>query len=77
MQTVSYTEASANLEALMDKAASESLPILITGADGGNVVMVSMEKWTEVALAAGWKSGFQYAWALLPRHPEQSENVTT
>ena len=45
MQTVSYTEARDNLKKVMDKAASDRAPILITRQRGENVVMISAEEW--------------------------------
>ena len=45
MQTVSYTEARDNLKRVMDKAASDRAPILITRQRGENVVMISAEEW--------------------------------
>ena len=45
MQTVSYSEARDNLKAVMDKAASDRAPILITRQRGENVVMISAEEW--------------------------------
>ena len=45
MQTVSYSEARDNLKAVMDKAAIDRAPILITRQRGENVVMISAEEW--------------------------------
>ena len=45
MQTVSYTEARDNLKKVMDKAASDRAPILITRQRGENVVMISADEW--------------------------------
>lgn len=45
MQTVSYSEARENLKAVMDKAAADRAPILITRQRGENVVMISAEEW--------------------------------
>ncbi len=45
MQTVSYSEARDNLKAVMDKAAADRAPILITRQRGENVVMISAEEW--------------------------------
>lgn len=45
MQTISYSEARDNLKAVMDKAAADRAPILITRQRGENVVMVSADEW--------------------------------
>ena len=45
MQTVSYSEARDNLKAVMDKAAADRAPILITRQRGENVVMISADEW--------------------------------
>ena len=45
MQTVSYSEARDNLKKVMDKAASDRAPILITRQRGENVVMISADEW--------------------------------
>lgn len=45
MQTVSYSEARENLKKVMDKAAADRAPILITRQRGENVVLISAEEW--------------------------------
>jgi antitoxin YefM len=45
MQTVSFSEARENLNKVMDKAAADRAPILITRQRGENVVMISAEEW--------------------------------
>ena len=48
MHIVSYPDAAANLEALMDKASADRSPILITCEGGQNVVLLSNAVWTDV-----------------------------
>ena len=45
MQTVTYSEARENLKAVMDKAAADCAPIMITRQRGENVVLVSASEW--------------------------------
>lgn len=45
MQTVTYSEARDNLKAVMDRAAADRAPILITRQRGENVVVISAEEW--------------------------------
>jgi antitoxin YefM len=45
MLTISYSEARENLKKVMDKAAADRAPILITRQRGENVVMISAEEW--------------------------------
>jgi antitoxin YefM len=45
MQTVTYSEARENLKAVMDKAAADRAPVLITRQRGENVVLVSASEW--------------------------------
>jgi antitoxin YefM len=45
MQTVTYSEARDNLKKVMDQAAADRAPILITRQRGENVVMVSASEW--------------------------------
>jgi PHD/YefM family antitoxin component YafN of YafNO toxin-antitoxin module len=49
MQTVSYAEASANLEALMDKVATDYAPIRIMGDDGNNAILISAGMWNRIS----------------------------
>jgi antitoxin YefM len=45
MHTVSYSEARDNLKQVMDKAAADRAPIMITRQRGENVVLISAEEW--------------------------------
>ena len=45
MQTVTYSEARDNLKAVLDKAAADRAPIMITRQRGENVVLVSASEW--------------------------------
>jgi antitoxin YefM len=45
MHTVSYSEARDNLKAVMDKAAEDRAPVLVTRQRGENVVIVSASEW--------------------------------
>lgn len=45
MQTVTYSEARDNLKRIMDKAAADCAPIMITRQRGENVVLVSAKEW--------------------------------
>ncbi|MBY0307012.1 MAG: type II toxin-antitoxin system prevent-host-death family antitoxin [Sphingomonas sp.] len=49
MQTITYSEARDNLKRLMDKAAADRAPILITRRRGENVVMISADQWAGIA----------------------------
>jgi PHD/YefM family antitoxin component YafN of YafNO toxin-antitoxin module len=49
MQTFSYAEASANLEALMDKVATDHAPIRIMGDDGNNAILISAGVWNRIS----------------------------
>lgn len=48
MQTVTYSEARENLKAVMDKAATDRAPVLITRQRGENVVLVSASEWAGI-----------------------------
>jgi len=45
MQTVTYSEARDNLKAVMDRAAADRAPVMITRQRGENVVLVSASEW--------------------------------
>ena len=45
MQTVTYSEARDNLKAVLDKAAADRAPVMITRQRGENVVLVSASEW--------------------------------
>lgn len=45
MQTVSYSDARENLKKVMDQAAADRAPILITRQRGENVVLISASEW--------------------------------
>ena len=45
MQTVTYSEARENLKAVLDKAAADRAPVMITRQRGENVVLVSASEW--------------------------------
>lgn len=45
MQTVTYSEARENLKAVLDKAAADRAPVMITRQRGENVVVVSASEW--------------------------------
>ena len=45
MQTVTYSEARDNLKAVMDKAATDRAPVMITRQRGENVVLISASEW--------------------------------
>ena len=45
MQTVTYSEARENLKAVLDKAADDRAPIMITRQRGENVVLISASEW--------------------------------
>ncbi|NIJ07709.1 antitoxin YefM [Sphingomonas vulcanisoli] len=45
MQTVTYSEARENLKAVLDKAAADRAPIMITRQRGENVVLISASEW--------------------------------
>lgn len=45
MQTVTYSEARDNLKAVLDKAAADRAPVMITRQRGENVVLISASEW--------------------------------
>lgn len=45
MQTVTYSEARDNLKAVLDKAAADRAPVMITRQRGENVVVISASEW--------------------------------
>ncbi|HEX8389103.1 MAG TPA: type II toxin-antitoxin system prevent-host-death family antitoxin [Sphingomonas sp.] len=45
MHTVTYSEARQNLKAVMDKAAADRAPVMITRQRGENVVLISASEW--------------------------------
>jgi antitoxin YefM len=45
MQTVSYSDARDNLKKVMDQAAADRAPILITRQRGEDVVLISASEW--------------------------------
>ena len=45
MQTFTYSEARENLKAVMDKAAADRAPVMITRQRGENVVLISASEW--------------------------------
>lgn len=45
MKTISYSEARENLKAVMDEAAADRAPVMITRQRGENVVLVSASEW--------------------------------
>ena len=45
MRTVTYSEARDNLKAVMDKAAADRAPVMITRQRGENIVLVSASEW--------------------------------
>ena len=45
MKAISYSEARDNLKKVMDEAAADRAPILITRQRGENVVLVSASEW--------------------------------
>jgi PHD/YefM family antitoxin component YafN of YafNO toxin-antitoxin module len=49
MHTVSYAEASANLEVLMDKLATDYTPIRIMGDEGNNAILISAGAWNRIS----------------------------
>lgn len=48
MQTVSYSEARDNLNALIDKVIADLAPIAITRQRGGGAVLISEEEWASI-----------------------------
>ena len=64
MQTVSYAEASANLEALMDKVVADRLPIGIICKGGERAVLVSESEWASIENTLR-----------LPQPPEKTQEV--
>ncbi|USU03670.1 type II toxin-antitoxin system Phd/YefM family antitoxin [Sphingomonadaceae bacterium OTU29LAMAA1] len=49
MRTISYAEASANLDALMDEVATDYAPIRIMGEGGNNAILVSADVWKRIS----------------------------
>lgn len=45
MQTVTYSEARDNLKVVLDKAAADRAPVMITRQRGENVVLISASEW--------------------------------
>ncbi len=45
MRTITYGEACADLEAVMDMAAADRTPVMITCEGGENVVLISASEW--------------------------------
>jgi antitoxin YefM len=45
MEIVTYSEARANLKAIMDRAGNDHIPIVITRQRGKPVVMVDLDDW--------------------------------
>ncbi len=45
MQTVTYSEARDNLKAVLDRAASDRAPVMITRQRGENIVLISASEW--------------------------------
>jgi antitoxin YefM len=45
METVTYSEARDNLKAVLDKAAADRAPVMITRQRGENVVLISASEW--------------------------------
>lgn len=45
MQTITYSEARDNLKAVLDKAAADHAPVMITRQRGENVVLISASEW--------------------------------
>lgn len=45
MRTVTYSEARDNLKAVLDSAADDRAPIMITRQRGENVVLISASEW--------------------------------
>lgn len=48
MQTITYSEARDNLKAVLDKAAADRAPVMITRQRGENVVLISASEWAGV-----------------------------
>ncbi|KTW11974.1 type II toxin-antitoxin system Phd/YefM family antitoxin [Sphingomonas sanguinis] len=48
MQAVSYTEASENLEAMIDKVVADREPLAITLERGEGAVLVSASEWASI-----------------------------
>ena len=45
MRTVTYSDARDNLKAVMDEAAADRAPVMITRQRGENVVLISASEW--------------------------------
>ncbi|MGE7205915.1 type II toxin-antitoxin system Phd/YefM family antitoxin [Sphingomonas sp. NPDC019816] len=48
MQAVSFTEASANLEAMIDKVVADRAPMAITRQRGEGAVLISASEWASI-----------------------------
>jgi len=48
MRTLSFSDARANLKALMDRVTEDRAPVLITRQRGEDVVMVSASEWAAI-----------------------------
>jgi len=48
MRTLSFSDARANLKALMDRVTEDRAPVLITRQRGQDVVMVSASEWAAI-----------------------------
>jgi len=48
MRTLSFSDARANLKALMDRVAEDRAPVLITRQRGEGVVLVSASEWAAI-----------------------------
>ncbi|MEO6215345.1 MAG: type II toxin-antitoxin system prevent-host-death family antitoxin [Sphingomonas sp.] len=48
MRTISFTDARANLKALMDRVTEDRAPVMITRQRGEGVVMVSAGEWAAI-----------------------------
>jgi antitoxin YefM len=48
MEIVTYSEARANLKAIMDRAVNDHIPIAITRQRGKPVVMIDLDDWNAI-----------------------------
>ncbi|MEO7689469.1 MAG: type II toxin-antitoxin system prevent-host-death family antitoxin [Sphingomonas sp.] len=48
MRTISFTDARANLKALMDRVTDDRAPVMITRQRGEGVVMVAASEWAAI-----------------------------
>ena len=48
MRTISFTDARANLKALMDRVTEDRAPVMITRQRGDGVVMVAASEWAAI-----------------------------